>query len=98
MTPSLGFNKPESANFTFDCMRYLMPKEGISNFSSCAQRADCSLLHALCCVAPLAAENKPQTEEENTVTRDVQALILNKQRQEISANIPLPERGEDVSC
>lgn len=28
MTPSLGFNKPESANFIFECMQYLMPEEG----------------------------------------------------------------------
>ena len=89
MTPSLGFNKPESANFTFDCVRYLMPKEGISDFSSCAQCASCFVLHALQRAVPLAAENKRETEEENTVTHNVQTLIFNKQRQEISANISL---------
>lgn len=70
MTPSLGFNKPETANFTFDCVRYLMPKERISNFSSCAR---CARLPSLCCMpctaaVPLAAENKRETEEENTLT------------------------------
>lgn len=71
MTSSLRFNKPESANFTFDCVRYLMPKEGISNFSSCAQCADCFVLHVLCCTVPLVAENKQRTEVENTVTQNV---------------------------
>jgi len=47
MTPSLGFNKPESANFTFDCIHYLMPKESISNFSSCGRCAYCFTPHAL---------------------------------------------------
>lgn len=28
MTSSLGFNKPESANFIFECVQYLMPEEG----------------------------------------------------------------------
>lgn len=27
MTSSLGFNKPESANFIFECVQYLMPEE-----------------------------------------------------------------------
>lgn len=69
MSPSLGFNKPESGNFTFDCVRYLMPKEGISNFSSCAQCAYSFMLHALYCAVPLAAETKRETEEENTMTQ-----------------------------
>lgn len=90
MTPSLGFNKPESANFTSDCVLYLMPKESISNFSSCAQCAYCFVLHALYCTAPLATENKRDTEKENTMTHDVQTLISNKQRQEISGNMSLP--------
>lgn len=46
MTSSMGFNKAESANFIFDCVQYLMPKEGKSNFPSCA---NCSVLRALCC-------------------------------------------------
>lgn len=80
MTPSLRFNKPESANFTFDCVRYLMPKESISNFSSCAQYAYCFELHVLCCTVPLAAENRRETEQ-NTVTHVVKTLIFNKQTQ-----------------
>lgn len=35
MTPSLGFNKPESANFIFECMQYLMPEEGGKKYTSC---------------------------------------------------------------
>lgn len=35
MTPSLGFNKPESANFIFECMQYLMPEEGGKKYTYC---------------------------------------------------------------
>lgn len=31
MTSFMGFNKAESANFIFDCVQYLMPKEGKSS-------------------------------------------------------------------
>lgn len=80
MTPSLGFNKPESANFTFDCVQYLMSKESISNISSCAQYAYCFVLHALCCTVTLAAENKRETEHENTVTHVTKTSTFNKQK------------------
>lgn len=35
MTPFLGFNKPESANFIFECVQYLMPEEGGEKYTSC---------------------------------------------------------------
>lgn len=89
MTPSLGFNKAESANFTFDCVRYSMPKEGISDFSSCTRCADCSVLHVLYREVPLEEKKLEREEKEHTVTHNVQTLILNKQSEEIPANMSL---------
>lgn len=82
MTPSLGFNKPESANFIFECVQYLMPEEG-------GEYTSCYVFFFFVCAEPFAEADVTALQQMRDCGKDsrqqcldifVLSLILKKQQ------------------